>query len=96
MPIVIAEFVKDPDSKLDYTMLWAPWLESGDALASATWTADPGITISSSPAASFTSTTATVWLEGGTIGGAYNINCAITTTGSRVDERTFVLKVSDL
>lgn len=91
----VATFSKAPAAVLDYALSWVPWLTSGDAVASATWTAPSGITIASSPAPSLSANVATVWLSGGTNGVSYDIQCAVTTTGGRTDERTIRIYVED-
>jgi hypothetical protein len=93
MSIQVAEFEKVPAAKLDFQMSWVPWLDDGDAVATANWTASAGITISSSPAPSLTANVATVWLEGGTEGNVYTLTCSITTTGGRSDARTFAISI---
>ena len=82
-------FVKDPDAKLDYTVDWTSWLGS-DTIASVSWTVPSGITNVST---SNTTKTATIWLSDGTVGKSYNIACKITTTATRIDERTITISV---
>lgn len=81
--------IKDPQAVKDYGFIWAPWLGS-DTITASTWASDNGITINSS---SFTTTTTTVWLSGGTEGLVYNIVNHITTAGGRQDDRTLVVQV---
>jgi hypothetical protein len=80
----VAEYLKDPDSTLDYILVWSRWLGT-DTIASASWTVPAGLTEESSTA---TTTTATVWLSGGTAGTDYDVACLITTAAGRIDERT--------
>lgn len=85
---------KDPDAVLDYKMDWsAPLAESEDTIASSQWIADTGITIDSQ---GNDSTTATVWLSGGTAGQEYAVTNRITTSAGRVDDRTILLIVVDM
>lgn len=93
MSIQVATFEKIADAKLDFSMSWVPWLDEGDAVSTANWTATPGITISSSPAASLTANVAKVWIEGGTEGNVYTLTCSITTTGGRSDARTIAISI---
>lgn len=85
--------IKDPDSRLDYTMDWTTWLD-GDSLSAVTWLVPVGITEGTAPYAStFTGTTATIWLIGGTVHTKYDITCRITTALGRIDDYTFTIAV---
>lgn len=84
-------FVKDPSAVLDYKVDWATWL-STDTIATVAWTVPTGITQTST---SNTTTTATIWLSGGTAGTTYEIVCRITTAGGRTDDRTIGIRVED-
>jgi hypothetical protein len=88
---VSRQFEKDPDAILDYTVDWSRWLGTDTILASQ-WTVPTGLTQVSS---SNTSTSATVWLSGGTAGQAYTVTNRITTAGGRTDERSIVINVRD-
>ena len=90
----ISTKTKDPDAKLDYTIDWSSWLGT-DTISTSAWTVPTGITQSSSPAASNTTTTATIWLEGGTPGGKYDIVNSIVTGAGRKDDRTFRVTVDE-
>ena len=83
-------FKKDPDAVLDYEVDWSEWLGGSDTIATSTWSAPEGITIVTD---SNTTTTATVWLSGGTARQSYNVTNHITTDGGRTDERTITIKV---
>lgn len=87
----IKTFYKDPNATLDYAVDWTDWLCS-DNISSVVWIVPSGITESST---SNTSTTATIWLSGGTLGVVYTIVCRITTTAGRIDDRTFYIKIQD-
>ncbi len=80
---------KDPDSTKDYTINWAAWLGQ-DTIVSAVWTVPAGITKASE---SHTTTTATIWLSGGTIDQVYTLQCRITTVGGRTEDESFSIKV---
>ena len=79
---------KDPQAVLDYTFDWADWLPSGDTISSVAWEVSPGVTIAS---VSNTTTTATIWLSGGTEGQKASVRCRITTAAGRVEDATEVL-----
>lgn len=84
-------FMKDPNARLDFGVRWTDWLD-GDTIASATWTVPTGLTVHNQ---SHNSDTAYVWLEGGTAGSTYPVNCRITTTGGRIDDRTIQIIVKE-
>ena len=83
-------YKKNPGASLDYTVSWANWLETDETISSVVWTVDTGIT---EGVTSNTPTTATIWLGGGTVANAYNISCKITTSSTRIDDRTFTIDV---
>jgi hypothetical protein len=83
-------YTKDPDALLDYTVNWASLL-GNDTIASVAWVVPAGITQAS---AANTTTTATIWLSGGTDGVDYDVTCRVTTSGGRVDDRTIRIRVS--
>lgn len=82
---------KDPNAKLDYTVDWSDWL-NGDTLATSTFVVASGLTKESE---TNNTTTATVWLSGGTNGDSYIITNRITTATGRTEDRSFVILVSD-
>lgn len=86
-------YTKDPDSVLDYTIDWGTnWLADGETISSSSWTVQSGLTEDSD---SNTTTTATVWLSGGTAGSVYTVTNQITTSAGRTAERTLLIKVED-
>jgi hypothetical protein len=87
--------VKDPDARLDYTVDWATWLTASDSdtLASVDFTVTPvGLTVDTS---TFTTTDATVWLTGGTVGVIYTVNCRVTTAAGRIEDSSFRVRVRE-
>ena len=91
----LKKFVKDPDSKLDYTVDWSKWLGS-DTIAGSVWILDPddGDLISSAPSVDTAQKRTTVWLEGGVIG-EYKITNRVTTTAGRIVDRSFILVIAE-
>lgn len=87
-------YPKDPDAKLDYIVDWSKFL-GADTIATSAWMVPSGITKSTSPAATNTTTTATIWLEGGTAGTSYDIINSIVTAAGREDDRTFRVTVKE-
>lgn len=77
-------FEKDPDEVLDYVRDWATDL-AGDTIATSVWVVPAGITKNSD---SHTTTTATIWLQGGTLDTDYALVNRITTAGGRTFDKT--------
>jgi hypothetical protein len=84
-------FLKDPAARLDYTVDWTAWL-GADTIAQVDWTVPAGLTTT---ATSNATTTATVWLSGGTLGATYEVVCQVTTATGRIDQRTIRIQVRD-
>jgi len=84
-------YTKDDDAILDYKVNWADWL-GVDTIVSSDWTVPTGIT---EEAASNTTTTATVWLSGGTIRNTYIVTNRIVTAAGRTDERSIRVYVAE-
>ena len=82
---------KDPNAVLDFSIDWGPWLDTGDTIETSTWTISPN-TISTT-ANSHTSSLATIWLTGGTVGVKYTILNHIVTLGGRANDATFKIHV---
>jgi len=78
---------KDPDSVSDYVFDFYDsgnaFLGSGDTISTATFTATTGLTIDSQ---SYSTTTATVWLSGGTVGQVYTVNCRMVSAAGRTKD----------
>jgi hypothetical protein len=84
-------FTKDPNAVLDYTVDWTRWL-AGDQIATSQWLVPTGVT---KMADSKTTSSATVWLSGGTAGQSYTVTNRITTTGGRTEDRSFTIRVEE-
>lgn len=87
------ETPKDPDEVKDYSVDWEARLDEGDTILTSTWIVPDGITKDSD---SNTTTTATIWLSGGTLGTTYSLVNRITTAGGRTLDQTCKLKVKTL
>jgi hypothetical protein len=84
-------FYKDPDAELDYSVDWSTWLASGESVSTYAVAVNSSlITISTY---SITSAVVTAWLTGGNVGQTYTVSVKITTSLSRVDERSFKIKI---
>ena len=87
-----AEDPKDPDAAgIDYKIDWVAEL-AGDPISASTWIIPAGITKDSD---SFTDTTATILISGGTVGETYSMVNRITTAGGRVDDRTITVSIAE-
>jgi hypothetical protein len=86
------EFTKDPSAVLDYTIDWEDWLCTGDTISTSTWTVPTGITEDSD---TNTTTTATIWLSGGSDGVMYTVVNRIVTAKSRTDDRSLEITVEE-
>lgn len=82
-------FLKDPDATLDYKVDWSDWL-GADTISTSSFTVPSGITEDTS---TNSTTTATVWLSGGTVGERYKVINRIVTAGGRTADRTLYIKV---
>lgn len=87
------EFIKDPNAVLDYESDWTVWLATSETITTSTWPVVPtGITKDSD---SNTTTTATIWLSGGTAGEDYRCTNRIVTNQGRTNERSILIMVRD-
>ena len=84
-----SSFLKDPSAILDYQNDWSDWLGT-DTIATSTWTVPTGLTKVSD---TNTTTTATIWLSGGTAGMSYTAVNRITTAGGRTEDRSLSFTV---
>jgi hypothetical protein len=84
-------FTKDPNAVLDYSIDWTRWL-AGDQIATSEWIIPSGLT---KMADSKTSTSATVWLSGGSVGQSYTVTNRITTAAGRTEDRSFTIRIEE-
>jgi hypothetical protein len=84
---------KDPNEVLDYTVDWTDRL-AGDTISSSAWSfaVDPD-SLMVMDSNEFTSSTATVWLSGGTAGELYALTNRIVTAAGRTMDQTTNLRV---
>lgn len=88
---MIGRFTKTPDEKLDYTVHFDRWLETGDTIASAEAeaTADT-VTIDS---VDVSETSVKVWISAGADGDEAKITVTATSNDGRIKQECFNLKV---
>jgi hypothetical protein len=85
-------FRKDPDEVLDYTVNWSQRLQANETISSSDWIVDSGIT---EDKRSMSSTSATIWLSGGSTGTSYTLINRVQTSVGRVYEQHFVINCID-
>lgn len=90
--MAVKTLLKDPSAILDYTFDWSDWLRSGDTISTSSWTVTSGMTKVTDTA---TTTTATIWVSGGTAGITYTAKNTIVTAAGRTDSRSLYLKVEE-
>ena len=82
---------KDPDEVTDWGWDFAPWLPSGDTIATHSIIVTSGnVAVNSS---SHTTTTVTAWLSGGTVDTDAEVTARVTTAQGRTVDRTLSLEV---
>jgi hypothetical protein len=84
-------FRKDPDAIVDFGVPWAAWLVS-DTITASAWLVPTGIT---SVLQTNTTTSATIWLSGGTVGTEYALRNRITTVGGRTQDQTIYVTIEE-
>lgn len=85
-------FTKDPNATLDYQVDWSAWLDT-DTIIASTWVVPTGLTNASD---AFTTTTATIWLSGGSlVTKAYVVVNRIATAAGRTEDRSFVIQMEE-
>lgn len=93
---------KQPAEVKDYPIDYSEWLDeiaAGDTIASAA----AAFACTSTPAdvalvidqVLVSNTAVTVWLSAGTANEIYKVTVTVTTTGGRVDQSEFIVKVKD-
>ena len=85
------DFTKDPNDTIDFPFNWKPELY-GDTIATSEFILPDGLTEVSS---SNTTTTATIFVSGGSAGTIYRITNRIVTTGGRTRDRTSYVLVQE-
>lgn len=86
-------YQKDPEATLDYEVDWSTfYLDDGETISSYVVTVPAGI---AKAADSQDDGVVTIWLTGGTAGTSYRIECKITTSAGRTEERSFQVRVRE-
>lgn len=85
------DYTKDPDATEDYEFNWAPNLD-GDTISTSTFSLPDGLT---SVSTSNTTTTATIFVSGGSAGCVYRVTNRVVTAGGRTRDRTIIILVDE-
>lgn len=89
-------YLKDSAAALDFAFDWSDWLASGETISTQAITVPTGITLGTgAKAPSQSEGKVTYWLSGGTVGVSYVIQCTITTSAGRTDNRKMIVRVVD-
>lgn len=86
------KYIKDPDSRLDYTNDWSSFL-GDDIILSSSWEFSADL---ESDLTSFADDSTTIWLAGGELGNVYPIVNRIVTNAGRIVDRTFYIQIEEL
>lgn len=87
----VVDYVKDPDSVEDISFNWAPDL-GGDTIAASLFALPDGLT---SVSETWTDSTATIFVSGGTENMLYRVRNRITTNGGRTLDKTLWVSVEE-
>lgn len=86
---------KQPVDQLDYDLDFTEWLDDGDTITSAVAIVDPVDGTLVIDSINIASPVVKVWLSGGDNGKSYKIEVTATTTGGRIKEECFKIRVKD-
>lgn len=90
---ILGKFIKQPADRLDYDIDYRDWLtDRNDTLASATVTAEAGLTVSDFV---LVEGVVKIYLQGGTDGTTYKVTCTATTTGGRIKQAEISVAVKE-
>ena len=79
---------KDPDSDIDYGCDWTDWLEAGETITGSAWVVPAGLVAGTE---ANDTTTTSIFLTGGTVGTTYTLTNRITTSDSRIEDRSMFI-----
>lgn len=76
------------------------WLSAGETISTSTWSietkvGDTSPLVQAPTAPSKTSTTTTIWLQGGSVPNRYEVTNHITTSQGRTTEQSFSIKIRE-
>jgi hypothetical protein len=89
-------YLKDPGSRVDYTIDWGVSYLDGQTVAASTWSVFPtetdGVTVEGT---SFDLMRTAATLSGGIAGHIYSVTNRVTLSDGRADERSVTVRVED-
>lgn len=85
---------KDPADVLDYDINYQDWLPSGDTITTVTTDVSPAGELAVD-SVQISSPEVKAWVSGGVDGTTYTITVTAATTGGRVKEETFKVRVKE-
>lgn len=88
----LANYIKDPEAVLEYPFDWNDWLADSETITSYVVTVPAGLTLNADGQASGV---VTPWISGGTAGQSYRVECKVTTSEGRTDERSVSIMVQE-
>lgn len=92
---MLGVFFKRSVDQLDFDIDFSRWLPDGDTIQSATAAVEPGDSMVSAPQVLVDGDTVKVWLVDGVSGKTASILVTATTTGNRVKQIEFQIRVKD-
>lgn len=88
-------FYKQPADQLDYDLDFSDWLTASDTISGAVAASDvPAELVILS--VSITDQIVKVWASGGVTGSTYQVTTTVTTTGGRIKELDFKIRVKEI
>ena len=85
--------LKDPQESIDYAVDWSDFLASGETISASSW-ASSSTALAIGTVSATTDTTA-VFVSGGTVGDVYRVTNKVTTTQTRIAERSVIVRVEE-
>jgi hypothetical protein len=85
--------VKDPGAMEDFAFDWTPVLGTADLINASAWTVPPGLTMGTE---TFSDTSATVRLSGGSVNGVYDVFNTVTLASGQVKVRHLLITVQEV
>lgn len=98
--MILGTFDKQPGEKLDYDIDFSDWIPSSDQIVSAIVAVeiapDAALLVDSPATIQPGGKAVKVWVEAGTHGKTYQVNVVATTSGGRIKEVEFRLRVKEI